>query len=128
MFSHEETLTVYLLVDFSTNPNAKVKDLVDDALKYLETRTEFWRQQRPIYARKRQINRYPVKRVLHNGQNDAAAPSSTQPSVTVKDPTASAPVSEGKKNSKSMARASPSAPIAFKIPREKPKYEGIVFF
>ncbi|KAI8897492.1 hypothetical protein BC833DRAFT_593549 [Globomyces pollinis-pini] len=39
--------------DFSTNPNAKVKDLVDDALKYLDTRTEFWRQQKPIYARKK---------------------------------------------------------------------------
>ncbi|KAJ8328399.1 hypothetical protein O5D80_003756 [Batrachochytrium dendrobatidis] len=38
--------------DFSNNPNEDVKGLVDNALKYLDTRTEFWRQQKPIYARK----------------------------------------------------------------------------
>ncbi|KAI8916067.1 hypothetical protein EDD86DRAFT_186113 [Gorgonomyces haynaldii] len=38
--------------DFSHNPNNEVKTLVDDALVYLDTRTEFWRQQKPLYARK----------------------------------------------------------------------------
>lgn len=52
--------------DFSTNPNKNVKVLVEDALKYLDTRTEFWRQQRPLYSRKRQLIRTPVKRVLHS--------------------------------------------------------------
>jgi hypothetical protein len=33
--------------DFSSNPNAKISNLVQDALKYLDTRTEFWRQQKP---------------------------------------------------------------------------------
>jgi hypothetical protein len=32
----------------------KVTELVDDALKYLDTRTEFWRQQQPTYSRKKQ--------------------------------------------------------------------------
>ena len=39
--------------DFSNNPNVKVHELVDEALSYLDTRTEFWRQQKPIYARKK---------------------------------------------------------------------------
>ena len=46
-------LLIHDSIDFSNNPNTQVKVLVDDALKYLDTRTEFWRQQRPIYARKK---------------------------------------------------------------------------
>jgi hypothetical protein len=42
-------------LDFSNNPNNQVKILVDDALKFLDTRTEFWRQQKPIYARKKEM-------------------------------------------------------------------------
>lgn len=38
--------------DFSKNPNNEIKSLVSDALTYLDTRTEFWRQQSPIYSRK----------------------------------------------------------------------------
>ena len=37
---------------FSKNPNNELKSLVSDALTYLDTRTEFWRQQSPIYSRK----------------------------------------------------------------------------
>jgi hypothetical protein len=33
--------------DFSSNPNANISNLVHDALKYIDTRTEFWRQQKP---------------------------------------------------------------------------------
>ncbi|KAJ3127307.1 eukaryotic translation initiation factor 3 subunit A [Nowakowskiella sp. JEL0407] len=40
--------------DFKTNPNSEIETIVSDALKYLDTRTEFWRQQKPIYARKKE--------------------------------------------------------------------------
>ena len=41
-------LNIYSYIqDFSNNPNANISSLVQDALKYLDTRTEFWRQQKP---------------------------------------------------------------------------------
>ncbi|KNE54866.1 hypothetical protein AMAG_00814 [Allomyces macrogynus ATCC 38327] len=40
--------------DFINNPNDRIFGLVSDGLKYLETRTEFWRQQKPIYARRKE--------------------------------------------------------------------------
>eukprot|EP00842_Homolaphlyctis_polyrhiza_P005083 jgi/Hompol1/5576/HPOL_000428-RA len=49
--------------DFSNNPNEDVKNLVDDALKYLETRTDFWRQQKPIYARKKEHSKILAKAI-----------------------------------------------------------------
>ncbi|KAJ3324995.1 Tetratricopeptide repeat protein 25 [Boothiomyces sp. JEL0866] len=49
--------------DLSSNPNNKVKSLVDDALKYLDTRTEFWRQQKPIYARKKETSKALSKQI-----------------------------------------------------------------
>ncbi|KAL2915284.1 hypothetical protein HK105_205149 [Polyrhizophydium stewartii] len=49
--------------DFSNNPNEDVRGLVDDALKYLETRTEFWRQQKPIYARKKEQSKLLAKAI-----------------------------------------------------------------
>merc|ERR1712124_235261 len=33
--------------------NSHIFDLVQSGINYLETRTDFWRQQRPLYARKR---------------------------------------------------------------------------
>ena len=36
------------MLDFGCNPNANISSLVQDALKYLDTRTEFWRQQKPM--------------------------------------------------------------------------------
>lgn len=39
--------------DFVKNSNERIMDLVSSGLNYLEARTEFWRQQKPIYARKR---------------------------------------------------------------------------
>lgn len=39
--------------DFTNNPNEAVRQLVFEGLKYLEARTEFWRQQKPLYARKK---------------------------------------------------------------------------
>ncbi|KAI9203623.1 uncharacterized protein BJ171DRAFT_623115 [Polychytrium aggregatum] len=38
--------------DFVNNPNEEIIKIASDALDYLESRTEFWRQQKPIYARK----------------------------------------------------------------------------
>lgn len=45
--------------DFINNPN--IYDLVSDGLKYLETRTDFWRQQKPMYARKKEQSRIQAK-------------------------------------------------------------------
>ncbi|ORZ33660.1 hypothetical protein BCR44DRAFT_130776 [Catenaria anguillulae PL171] len=47
--------------DFINNPNDRILDLVTDALKYLETRTEFWRQQKPIYARRKEAQAIRTK-------------------------------------------------------------------
>ena len=39
--------------DFQLNPNENVKQLVMEGLNYLESRIDFWRQQKPIYARRK---------------------------------------------------------------------------
>ncbi|KAJ3044276.1 Tetratricopeptide repeat protein 25 [Rhizophlyctis rosea] len=49
--------------DFVTNPNDSVVSLVHSALRYLDTRTEFWRQQKPIYARKKEASRLQTKAI-----------------------------------------------------------------
>ncbi|KAI9138057.1 hypothetical protein BKA69DRAFT_1094172 [Paraphysoderma sedebokerense] len=47
--------------DFINNPNEGIRELVQEALRYLDTRTEFWRQQKPIYARKTEAAQIKVK-------------------------------------------------------------------
>uniref|UniRef100_A0A8B9FEN1 Outer dynein arm-docking complex subunit 4 n=1 Tax=Amazona collaria TaxID=241587 RepID=A0A8B9FEN1_9PSIT len=42
------------LMESSTQQGVKVKDLVLGGISYLETRSEFWQQQKPIYARVRE--------------------------------------------------------------------------
>ncbi|KFQ41551.1 Tetratricopeptide repeat protein 25, partial [Nestor notabilis] len=42
------------LMESSTQHGIKVKDLVLGGISYLETRSEFWQQQKPIYARVRE--------------------------------------------------------------------------
>uniref|UniRef100_A0A8V5GUP2 Outer dynein arm-docking complex subunit 4 n=1 Tax=Melopsittacus undulatus TaxID=13146 RepID=A0A8V5GUP2_MELUD len=42
------------LMESSTKQGVKVKDLVLGGISYLETRREFWQQQKPIYARVRE--------------------------------------------------------------------------
>uniref|UniRef100_A0A8C6YU69 Outer dynein arm-docking complex subunit 4 n=1 Tax=Nothoprocta perdicaria TaxID=30464 RepID=A0A8C6YU69_NOTPE len=42
------------LMKSSTKQGIKVKDLVSGGITYLNTRTEFWQQQKPIYARVRE--------------------------------------------------------------------------
>ncbi|XP_002156897.3 putative uncharacterized protein DDB_G0282133 [Hydra vulgaris] len=39
------------------NTKSPIYDLVQGGLNFLETRTEFWRQQRPIYARKKEVRK-----------------------------------------------------------------------
>ncbi|XP_002739664.1 outer dynein arm-docking complex subunit 4-like [Saccoglossus kowalevskii] len=41
------------LTNQDTESGQKIYDLVNDGLHYLDTRTDFWRQQKPMYARKR---------------------------------------------------------------------------
>lgn len=47
--------------DFVNNPNDRIYSLVSDGLKYLDTRIEFWRQQKPMYARKKEHSRIQAK-------------------------------------------------------------------
>ncbi|KAJ3203026.1 hypothetical protein HDU67_010438 [Dinochytrium kinnereticum] len=49
--------------DFINNPNNEICTLVSDALKYLDTRTEFWRQQKPIYARRKEYSKVQAKAI-----------------------------------------------------------------
>ncbi|KAJ3332050.1 Tetratricopeptide repeat protein 25 [Blyttiomyces sp. JEL0837] len=49
--------------DFVNNPNDDIYSLVSDALNYLETRTEFWRQQKPIYARRKEHSRIQARAI-----------------------------------------------------------------
>ena len=42
------------LLDFiNGESNKKVRELVQDGLTYLDKRADFWRQQKPLYARKK---------------------------------------------------------------------------
>jgi hypothetical protein len=50
--------------DFGSKPNKHVSVLVDDALIFLHTRVEFWRQQKPVYARRNLENRDLQKQIL----------------------------------------------------------------
>jgi hypothetical protein len=40
--------------DFVNNPNEDIISLIKSGLEFLESRTEFWRQQKPMYARKKE--------------------------------------------------------------------------
>ena len=43
-----------ILLDFiNGESNKKVRELVQDGLTYLDKRADFWRQQKPLYARKK---------------------------------------------------------------------------
>lgn len=48
-------MIVSLLADLLLNSKStKLIDLIQDGLAYLDTRADFWRQQKPMYARKRE--------------------------------------------------------------------------
>ena len=38
-------------VENKTEQNSEVKDIATDALNYLDSRSEFWQQQKPLYCR-----------------------------------------------------------------------------
>ncbi|XP_072032097.1 outer dynein arm-docking complex subunit 4-like isoform X3 [Amphiura filiformis] len=42
------------LTNADTDSGNRIYDLVNQGIEYLDTRTEFWRQQKPMYARKRE--------------------------------------------------------------------------
>ncbi|NXE14158.1 TTC25 protein, partial [Lophotis ruficrista] len=50
----EKLLTDKDLMESSTKQGVKVADMVLNGISYLETRSEFWQQQKPIYARVRE--------------------------------------------------------------------------
>ncbi|KAL5010823.1 hypothetical protein ScPMuIL_013128 [Solemya velum] len=54
--------------DSKTDMGKTISDLVEEGLNYLDTRTDFWRQQKPMYARKQecQYKRHSAK--LHNSK------------------------------------------------------------
>lgn len=58
--------------DFIKSPKDTIYELVSEGLRYLETRTEFWRQQKPIYARKKEASRIQA-RVNHAKHRQQAA-------------------------------------------------------
>ncbi|KAM4691884.1 outer dynein arm-docking complex subunit 4 [Rhinophrynus dorsalis] len=57
LYNDKEYLEVLLkdesLVKGNTRNGIKVQDMIMNGILYLDTRTEFWRQQKPIYARER---------------------------------------------------------------------------
>ncbi|KAI9337886.1 hypothetical protein DFJ73DRAFT_798360 [Zopfochytrium polystomum] len=59
--------------DFINNPNDDIYSLVSDALSYLETRTEFWRQQKPIYARRKEHSKIQAKAISARNRQLIAA-------------------------------------------------------
>ena len=42
----------FICTDSETKTGKTIYDLADDGLTYLDTRTDFWRQQKPMYARR----------------------------------------------------------------------------
>jgi hypothetical protein len=65
--------------EFSGNPNEAVQKLISEGLSYLEARTEFWRQQKPMYARKKDIfHRKPTVTKLSEPAQGNASPEPTE--------------------------------------------------
>ncbi|KAJ3195163.1 Tetratricopeptide repeat protein 25 [Irineochytrium annulatum] len=63
---HEDKVYLEMLLndkDFINKPNNDVVELVSTALKYLEDRTEFWRQQKPLYARRKDHSKAHAKAI-----------------------------------------------------------------
>jgi len=48
------------LIEF---PNEDIQNIINQGLDFLESRTEFWRQQKPIYARKKENSQREAKRI-----------------------------------------------------------------
>ena len=52
--SHSFKPNIFIDVDTSSRNGQQIYDLACDGLHYLDTRTDFWRQQKPMYSRKRE--------------------------------------------------------------------------
>ncbi len=59
--------------DFQDFPDDHVQNLVAEGLKYLNTRIGFWRQQNPLYARKR-IAKIVPRMILKSGGGGGVPP------------------------------------------------------
>ncbi|KAG5462426.1 MAG: hypothetical protein BJ554DRAFT_5236, partial [Olpidium bornovanus] len=57
---------------FLSSPDDRICALVSQGLEYLEARTEFWRQQKPMYARKKEHSRIQA-RAKHAKERQEAA-------------------------------------------------------
>ncbi|KAJ3124217.1 Tetratricopeptide repeat protein 25 [Physocladia obscura] len=69
LYTDREYLEHFLIdKDFEQNPNDDILSLVKDALGYLETRTEFWRQQKPIYARRKEHSKILIKEIAERNK------------------------------------------------------------
>jgi len=56
--------------NFIQNPkNSEIYDLVEGGIKYLETRTDFWRQQKPLYSRRKQSGTVVKNRAVRKNRN-----------------------------------------------------------
>ncbi|KAJ3371213.1 Tetratricopeptide repeat protein 25 [Kappamyces sp. JEL0680] len=61
--------------DFQDFPDEHISQLVNEGLKYLTTRIGFWRQQNPLYARKREVKIVP--RLINKKHADGKKPAET---------------------------------------------------
>ncbi len=63
MYPDKEYLDAFLLdKDFALNPNEEIRQKISEGLRYLDARLEFWSQQKPIYARRKEgiIRHHPA--------------------------------------------------------------------
>ncbi|XP_051571539.1 outer dynein arm-docking complex subunit 4 isoform X2 [Myxocyprinus asiaticus] len=60
------------LIKSKIRTGERVQDLIIGCISYLDTRTEFWRQQKPMYARQqdRKLMQHQWSRALHNPPSD----------------------------------------------------------
>lgn len=60
------------LIKGKTRSGERLRDVILNCISYLDTRTEFWRQQKPIYARQRdrKLLQAQWNRVRHHSPSD----------------------------------------------------------
>ena len=49
--------------DLNEFPNENIQKIIDQGLEFLESRTEFWRKQKPIYSRKKEHSQSEARRI-----------------------------------------------------------------
>jgi len=53
----------YIKKDLNEFPNENIQKIIDQGLEFFDSRTEFWRQQKPIYSRKKEHSQYEARRI-----------------------------------------------------------------